>query len=124
MVSLIPSIESGNQRILQIRQLYWIHLWHLGKTYSFSFLSLLTCTAIHSYPIFSTGYSVMRKVHTSYCGTSEKEHGLCACTVDNPLAKARALSLRTGAQTMLYLSLVAKIRFTVVELICQNPSNI
>ena len=42
----------------------------------------------------------MCKVYTCYCGTSEIEHGLCACTVDNPLAKARGLSLRTGAQTM------------------------
>ena len=32
------------------------------------------------------------------------EHGLCACTVENSLAKARGLFLRTGAQTMLYLS--------------------
>ena len=64
------------------------------------------CIAIHRYPFFSTRYSVMCKVYTGYCGTSEIEHGLCACTVDNPLAKARALSLRTGAQTMLYLSLV------------------
>ena len=47
----------------------------------------------------------MCKVYTGYCGTSEIEHGLFACTVDNPLAKARGLSLRTGAQTMLYLSL-------------------
>ena len=47
----------------------------------------------------------MCKVYTGYYGTSEIEHGLCACTVDNPLAKARGLSLRTGAQTMLYLSL-------------------
>ena len=45
----------------------------------------------------------MCKVYTGYCGTSEIEHGLCACTVDNPLAKARGLSLRTGAQPMLYL---------------------
>ena len=43
----------------------------------------------------------MCKVYNGYCGTSEIEHGLCACTVDNPLAKARGLSLRTGAQTML-----------------------
>ena len=64
------------------------------------------CTTIHRYSIFSTRYSVMCKVYTGYCGTSEIEHGLCACTVDNPLAKARGLSLRTGAQTMLYLSLV------------------
>ena len=47
----------------------------------------------------------MCKVYTGYCGTSEIEHGLRACTVDNPLAKARGLSLRTGAQTMLYLPL-------------------
>ena len=49
----------------------------------------------------------MCKVYTVYCGTSEIEHGLCACTVDNPLAKTRGLSLRTGAQTMLYLPLKA-----------------
>ena len=48
----------------------------------------------------------MCKVYTGYCGASEIEHGLCTCTVDNPLAKARGLSLRTGAQTMFYLSLV------------------
>ena len=36
----------------------------------------------------------MCKVYTGYCGTSKIEHGLCACTV----------SLRTGAQPMLYLS--------------------
>ena len=64
----------------------------------------LSCTTVHRYPIFSTRYSVMCKVYTGYCGTSEIENGLCACTVDNPLAKARGLSLRTGAQTMLYLS--------------------
>ena len=46
----------------------------------------------------------MCKVYIGYCGTSEIEHGLCACTVDNTLTKARGLSLRTGAQTMLYLS--------------------
>ena len=34
----------------------------------------------------------MYKVYTGYCGTSEIEHGLCACAVDNPLAKARGLS--------------------------------
>ena len=62
------------------------------------------CTTILRYPIFSTRYSVMCKVYTGYCGTNETEHGLCACTVDNPLAKARGFSLRTGAQTILYLS--------------------
>ena len=48
----------------------------------------------------------MCKVYTGYRGTSEIEHGLCACKVDNPLAKTRGLSLCTGARTMLYLSLV------------------
>ena len=67
------------------------------------------CTTFHRYPILSTRYSVMCKVYTGYCGTSEIEHGLCACTVDNPLAKARGLSLRTGAQTMLYLPLVVVV---------------
>ena len=66
-----------------------------------------TCTTIPRYPIFNTRYSVICKVYTGYCGTSEIEHGLCACTVDNPLAKARGLSLRTGAQPMLYLPLGA-----------------
>ena len=62
-----------------------------------------SCTTFHRYPILSTRYSVMCKVYTGDCGTSETEHGLCACTVDNPLAKARGLSLRTCAQPMLYL---------------------
>ena len=47
---------------------------------------------------------VMCMVYIGYCGTSEIQHGLCACTVDDPLAKSQGLSLRTGAQTMLYLS--------------------
>ena len=38
----------------------------------------------------------MCKVYTGYHDTSEIEHGLCACMVDNPLTKARGLSLRTG----------------------------
>ena len=46
----------------------------------------------------------MCKIYTGYHGTSEIEHGLCVCTIDNPLAKARELSLHTGAQTMLYIS--------------------
>ena len=51
----------------------------------------------------------MCKVYTGYPRViSEIEHGLCACTVDNPLAKARGLSLRTGAQTLLYLSLITR----------------
>ena len=69
------------------------------------FFLTFSCTTIPRYPIFNTRYSVICKVYTGYCGTSEIEHGLCACTVDNPLAKARGLSLRTGAQPMLYLPL-------------------
>ena len=78
---------------------------------------LCICTTFHRYPIFSTRYSVICKVYTGYCGTSEIEHGLCACTVDNSLAKARGLSLRTGAQPMLYLPLKFKkniLRYQVV----------
>ena len=70
------------------------------------------CTTIYRYPIFSTRYSLMCKVYTGYCGTSEIEHGLCACTVDNPLAKARGLSLRTGPQTMLCLTCLPRRRLT------------
>ena len=62
------------------------------------------CTTIHRYPIFSMRYFVLCKVYIGYRGTCEIEHGLCACTVDNPLTKALGLSLRTGTQTMLYLS--------------------
>ena len=39
---------------------------------------------VHRYPVFR--YSVMCEVFTGYHGTSEIEHGLCICTVDNPLA--------------------------------------
>ena len=62
------------------------------------------CTTINRCPIFSTRYSEMCKVYTCYHGTSEIEHGLFAFSVDNPLAKARGLSLRTGSQAILYLS--------------------
>ena len=53
-----------------------------------------------------SGRSVKCKVYIGYHGKSEIETGLCACTIDNPFAKARGLSLRTGAQTMFYLSFV------------------
>ena len=56
----------------------------------------------------------MCKVYTGYCGTSEIEHGLCSCRVDKPLDKARGLSLRTGAQTMVYLSHV-KLKFNNIS---------
>ena len=68
------------------------------------------CTTIHRYPNFSTRYSVMCKVYTGYCGTSEIEHGLCACTVYNPLAKAQGLSLRTGVQTICSISHLSQLR--------------
>ena len=43
------------------------------------------------------------------------------CTVDNPLAKARGLPLRTGAQPMLYLPLVA-VAVLVVEVSSSSDS--
>ena len=61
----------------------------------------------------------MCKVYFGYRGTNEIEHVLCACTVDNHLAKARGLSLRTGAQTMLYLSLITHFSNT-----CSLKNNI
>ena len=68
-------------------------------TLKFRFLSLhqtsmlnSICTAIHRYPILSMRYSVMCRVYTGYHGSSEIEHGLCICMVDNPLAKALGLS--------------------------------
>ena len=59
----------------------------------------------------------MYKVYSEYHGTSEIEHGLCAWTVDNPLAKARGLSLRTGAQSMLYLSLIYRYNHVLMTYI-------
>ena len=76
--------------------------------------SIWACTKTNRCPILSTRYSLMCNVYTGYYGRSETEHGLCACTVDNPLAKARRLSLRTGAQTMLYLShVISQVRISV-----------
>ena len=69
-------------------------------------------------PIYSMRYYVMCKVYTGYYGTSEIEHSLCACTVDNPLAKARGLSLRTGAQTRLYPSL--NVQLLLISLILNS----
>ena len=45
----------------------------------------------------------MCKVYTGYYATSEIQHGLSVCMVNNPLSKAHCLSLYTGGQTMLYL---------------------
>ena len=100
----------------------------LGVFPTFQHSSKCPCTTIHRYPIFSAGYSVMCKVYTGYCGTSGIEHGLCTCTVDNPLAKARGLSLLTGAQTMLYLSqilgvsnfCVTTLTSTFIHITCIN----
>ena len=90
-----------------------ICFWHTAFVYMYIamvhlayVLNKYLCTTIHRYPIFSTRYFVMCKVYTGYCGTSEIEHGLCAYTVENPLAKARRLSLRTGAQTRKHLILM------------------
>ena len=71
--------------------------------------------------MFSMGYSVICKVYTGYYGKSEIEHALCACTVDNLLAKARGLSLRTGAHTMLHLSLTMYRRGGQVAYVTSIP---
>ena len=57
----------------------------------------------------------MCKVYTGYCGTSEIEHGLCACMADNPLAKARGLSpyRRTNRALSLNFSMADGISFDV-----------
>ena len=59
----------------------------------------------------------MCKVYTGYHGKSEIEHGLCACTFDDSLAKSRGLSLRTGTQTMFYLSLNRDMSFMLYDVI-------
>ena len=64
-----------------------VKMWDLIVLIPDHCLSIYICTTIHRYPIFSKRYSVMCKVYTGYCGTSEIEHGLCACTVDNPSLK-------------------------------------
>ena len=68
------------------------------------------CTTIHTATqIFSTRYLVTCKVYTGYRCKWDTAWFVRAWfvrrTVDNPLAEARGLSLRTGAQTMLYLLL-------------------
>ena len=67
-------------------------------------LDRFPCTTTPDTKIFSMLYSVTCKVYTGYHGTSEIEYGLCACTVDNPCAKAQGLSLPIDTQTMLYLT--------------------
>ena len=49
----------------------------------------------HNPQIPNLQHEILRNVqglHWLLCGTSEIEHRLCACTVDNPLATARGLS--------------------------------
>ena len=46
----------------------------------------------------------MCKVYTRYHGTSEIEYGLCACSVDSPLAKARGLSPQFLVYICLFLT--------------------
>ena len=106
-MSVRDSVWNGEERINERKNgrknmpgdCFWNKLW------CFAFKVNSYCTTIHRYPFFSARYSAMCKVYTGYHGTREIEHGLCTCTVDNPRAKARGLSLRIGAQTMLCLSL-------------------
>ena len=50
---------------------------------------------------FSMKYFAMGKVCTDKGSIKQLYHGLSACTGDNPLAKARGSSPRTGGQTMI-----------------------
>ena len=64
----------------------------------------LTCTMVSSVDLAQYGVSSAKDWASVECGTSEIENDLSACTGDNPLAKARGLSLRTCGQTMIYFS--------------------
>ena len=82
-----------------------------GRHHQSSFLIALShYLPCHNYDIiippfpeianFSMRYFMLSKVYTDEGSTIKLYHGLSACTGDNPLAKARVLSPRTGRQTM------------------------
>ena len=48
-------------------------------------------------------YLAMHKVKMHAGARIKLLYGLCNCTGDNPLAKARGLSSRTDAQTLQYI---------------------
>ena len=50
--------------------------------------------------MFYIKYLTMHKVHMHAGAIRKLLYGLCVCTGDNPLAKARVLSSLTYAQTM------------------------
>ena len=50
--------------------------------------------------MFYIKYLTMHKVHMQAGAIRQLLYGLCACTGDNALAKARGLSSRTYAQTI------------------------
>ena len=56
----------GKHRTLPLYDMVGTYM-HLAFTFH--------CTTVHRYLILSTRYSVMCKVYTGYCGTSEIEHG-------------------------------------------------
>ena len=96
---------------------YFLHPYLLFYSIIFSLIWLSICilylctTIPPRYSIFSTRYSVMCQVYTGYHGTSEIEHGLCAC-------KARGLSLSTSAQTMLNLKNKCIINIQMRGVLC------
>ena len=67
--------------------------------------SQTTIVAPPDIQIFSTRIRLSYKVYTRFHATSEMAYSSLPYTVDNPLANNSGLSLRTGGQTMLYLSL-------------------
>ena len=67
-------------RSMKSSKLELILYWQVDRSTGVLLMEIrILCTTFHRYPIFSTRYSVMCKVYTGYCGTSEIEHGLCAC---------------------------------------------
>ena len=53
-------------------------------------------------PMLYIKYLAIHKVQMHAGARRKLLYGLCICTSDNPLAKARGLSSRTDAQTMQY----------------------
>ena len=59
----------------------------------------LSCTTITGVDLAHYGVSCAKDWVSVDCGTSKTEHGLSTYMVNNPLAKARGLSLHTGGQS-------------------------
>ena len=86
----VPRLKNSFKSREHIQKRTWAILRSFGYSSLISDSDIIWYgTTIHRYQIFSTRYSVTCKVYTGYHGTSEIEHGLCAFTVGNSLAKVR-----------------------------------